>query len=53
MDRAVRAGIRVEATLMAVTGPNSSVTGDMTRPMAGALVSLSRLNPTGWNSQFE
>ena len=53
MDSAVRAGISVEATFMAVTGPNSSVTGDRITPMAGALVSLSRLNPAGWNSQFE
>ena len=53
MERAVSAGIRVEATLIAITGPKRRVTGDMTRPMAGTLVSVRRFNPPGWNSQFE
>src|SRR5277367_3964819 len=44
---ALRAGARVSATLVAVTGPNSHVTGARTRPTSGPEVFESRLAPCG------
>src|ERR1700678_205182 len=44
---ALRAGARVSATLVAVTGPNSHVTGARTEPTSGPEVFESRLAPCG------
>src|SRR5271155_4563715 len=44
---ALRAGARVSATLVAVTGPKSHVTGASTMPTSGPDVFESRLAPCG------
>ncbi len=53
MEKAVADGTSVETRLIDTTGPKRTVTGENRSPMAGTLVSSSKLNPCGWNWKVE